>query len=60
MLEQWRAFDYLADQPVSLLAGQQVIEGVARGVNNQGALLIDTPSGQRTFYGGEVSVRRRT
>ena len=60
LLEQWRAFDYLADQPVSLLAGQQVIEGVARGVNNQGALLIDTPSGQRTFYGGEVSVRRRT
>jgi len=40
------------------LAG--VPRGLAVGVNDAGALLLDTPAGRRELVGGEVSVRLRT
>lgn len=44
-----------------LLAGRQITagatEGIARGTNAQGELLLETPQGLQTISGGEVSVR---
>jgi BirA family biotin operon repressor/biotin-[acetyl-CoA-carboxylase] ligase len=55
--DEWRAADALAGQPVRILQGTQALEGFARGVDADGALLLDTGGTQRRVLSGEVSVR---
>jgi BirA family biotin operon repressor/biotin-[acetyl-CoA-carboxylase] ligase len=33
------------------------VAGVARGIADDGALVVDTPAGPRRFHAGEVSLR---
>jgi BirA family biotin operon repressor/biotin-[acetyl-CoA-carboxylase] ligase len=42
---------------LEVLLGDQVITGVHRGIAEDGALLLATAEGIRSFHGGEVSVR---
>ncbi|HKK04502.1 MAG TPA: bifunctional biotin--[acetyl-CoA-carboxylase] ligase/biotin operon repressor BirA [Gammaproteobacteria bacterium] len=58
-LSAWRERDALFGQPVRLTLGEQVVEGVARGVDEDGCLLIDGPTGLQRFSVGEASLRRR-
>ena len=53
----WQAADVYANKPIKLLIGQNTIEGIARGIDNSGAILIETPEGLRAYQGGEISVR---
>lgn len=53
----WPQFDHFKDQPIRLLMGSHTITGVARGINHQGALLVETEQGIKAYYGGEISVR---
>lgn len=54
------AVDLLRDQPVTLTELQQgASTGVARGVDAQGALRVDTVAGPVVVNSGEVSVRPR-
>jgi len=39
------------------LSGSSNIQGICRGVDQQGALLLETASGVQAFYGGELSLR---
>jgi len=56
--EEWQRYDITAGLPVKLDTGQQDgVRGVARGVDPQGALLIDQDGKIRAFHAGEVSVR---
>tara|TARA_R110000823_G_scaffold198080_8_gene329260 strand:+ start:10940 stop:11920 length:981 start_codon:yes stop_codon:yes gene_type:complete len=55
--EQWQALDAYADAPVQLSAGSVKYAGIARGVDERGALLLETASGTRAIYGGEMSLR---
>ncbi|PWV61711.1 bifunctional biotin--[acetyl-CoA-carboxylase] ligase/biotin operon repressor BirA [Plasticicumulans acidivorans] len=57
--DEWLAYDLTRDQPVRLVWQTQAIEGVARGVNDVGELLLDTEAGVRSFGIGEVSLRIR-
>ncbi len=58
-IESWRSADALRDQPVRVFDGTGEREGIARGIDEQGALQIETSAGQRiSLIGGEVSVRR--
>jgi len=57
-LERWRAHDAYLGEPVRLLLGEQVIEGIHAGVAEDGALFLDTPEGRRAFQAGEISLRR--
>ena len=59
LLSRWQAFDYLAGQTIQVSAGKDTIVGRAKGVNAQGALVVETSQGERAFYGGEISVRRQ-
>ncbi|NQX88548.1 MAG: bifunctional biotin--[acetyl-CoA-carboxylase] ligase/biotin operon repressor BirA [Halioglobus sp.] len=54
---QWQALDALADAAVSL-AGPTSLVGIARGVDERGALLLDTGTGIQVVHGGEISLRR--
>ncbi|UTA47439.1 bifunctional biotin--[acetyl-CoA-carboxylase] ligase/biotin operon repressor BirA [Simiduia sp. 21SJ11W-1] len=56
---EWAALDVYKDAPVTLLSVSQSVAGVARGVDDGGALLLETEGGIQAFHGGEVSVRAR-
>jgi BirA family transcriptional regulator, biotin operon repressor / biotin---[acetyl-CoA-carboxylase] ligase len=56
-IARWRALDGLLDQPVSLTAGTTSIHGVARGVDQEGALLVEHDHAINRYHSGEVSVR---
>lgn len=55
--DEWRALDALADAQVLLHSGPDQFAGIARGVDDRGALLLETASGIRPVFGGEVSLR---
>jgi len=54
---EWREADALAGKAVRVSRGDQAEEGVARGVDEDGALLLDAGLGPRRVLSGEVSVR---
>jgi BirA family biotin operon repressor/biotin-[acetyl-CoA-carboxylase] ligase len=56
-INRWLHFDLLALQPVNILMGNQVLEGVAEGIDTQGALLVRRNGILETFHAGEVSLR---
>jgi BirA family biotin operon repressor/biotin-[acetyl-CoA-carboxylase] ligase len=56
---RWRSLDALADAPVRVISGAETIWGVARGVDADGSLLIDSEGQIRRFVSGEVSLRRQ-
>ena len=57
-LEAWRAADALRDRPVRIEAGSGAREGIARGIDPQGALQVERADGRReSVLAGEVSVR---
>lgn len=53
----WNALDVSAGREVWLLSGTEAIAGVGRGVDDGGALLLDTIEGRRRVVGGELSLR---
>jgi BirA family biotin operon repressor/biotin-[acetyl-CoA-carboxylase] ligase len=56
----WRDADALRDCPVRVFAGAGEREGLARGIDSSGALLLETPEGLlQPVVSGEVSVRVR-
>ena len=56
-LPVWRRLDAYRDAPVTLLMGAQQITGICGGIAEDGALLLETDTGRRAFYAGEVSRR---
>lgn len=55
--DEWRAADALAARPASVLLGESRIEGLARGIDDGGALLLEVGGSLRRFVSGEVSLR---
>jgi BirA family transcriptional regulator, biotin operon repressor / biotin---[acetyl-CoA-carboxylase] ligase len=54
---EWLALDALGGRPARVLGGAGVLEGVARGVDVDGALLLESGSRLHRFVSGEVSLR---
>ncbi|MDK3026261.1 biotin--[acetyl-CoA-carboxylase] ligase [Cupriavidus taiwanensis] len=58
MARRWSAADAYRDQPVRLLHdGQVIAEGMARGVDEAGHLLLETAAGLERIASGELSLR---
>lgn len=57
--DEWLQLDVLRNCPVEVTGLQQVISGIGRGVDERGALLVETPAGLITVQAGEVSLRGR-
>ncbi|MFN2329486.1 MAG: bifunctional biotin--[acetyl-CoA-carboxylase] ligase/biotin operon repressor BirA [Chromatocurvus sp.] len=55
--EDWSALDAYASRPVTVTTGSRRTAGTGRGVNDRGALLLETTSGTVPMFGGEVTVR---
>lgn len=57
-LDRWFKLDNFLDRNVKLLIGNDIISGVERGINDQGALLLQKDNGEIIPYiGGEISLR---
>ncbi|MGN7511364.1 bifunctional biotin--[acetyl-CoA-carboxylase] ligase/biotin operon repressor BirA [Aeromonas salmonicida] len=57
-VDDWNRLDHFAGRPVRLLMGEQEIRGTARGIDDRGALRLETSEGIKFYLGGEISLRR--
>jgi BirA family biotin operon repressor/biotin-[acetyl-CoA-carboxylase] ligase len=55
--DAWTALDALRDREVQVVVGQTAILGIARGVDLDGALLLETADRTQRFVSGEASLR---
>ena len=58
-ISRWRGLDNFLDRPVKLLIGVQEIHGIERGIDQQGALLLEQDGIIKPYIGGEISLRGR-
>ena len=57
-VSEWRAYDCMQGKAVTVFIGRQRIDGIVKGVNDQGLLLLEEGDGQiRVLASGEVSFR---
>ena len=57
---EWRDHDVMIDKQVELITSGKSTFGIARGISDTGALLLETEQGIQLVSGGEVSLRRRS
>ncbi len=58
-LPRYAQVDALVDCEVEVHTGEAIVPGRYRGLADDGALLVDSAAGLRSFHAGEVSVRAR-
>jgi BirA family biotin operon repressor/biotin-[acetyl-CoA-carboxylase] ligase len=56
-LAEWQQLDAFYGKPVELSTHENVIRGIARGVDPQGALKMEVGGTLRAFHSGEISLR---
>lgn len=56
-LAEWRHLDHFRDQTITLHLGDKRMQGVERGVDEQGALLVEHNGKLQRYYSGEISLR---
>lgn len=55
---RWNRLDNFIDRRVRLIIGSQQVSGIERGIDETGAVLLETEDGLKRFIGGEISLRR--
>ncbi|CAO95192.1 bifunctional biotin--[acetyl-CoA-carboxylase] ligase/biotin operon repressor BirA [Erwinia tasmaniensis] len=56
-IERWAALDNFINRPVKLLIGDREINGIARGIDQQGGLILEQDGITKSWVGGEISLR---
>lgn len=56
-IEQWDQLDLLAGNAINIEGHTHLSKGIARGVDKQGALLVEEQGEVQPLYSGEVSIR---
>ncbi|WP_061707570.1 bifunctional biotin--[acetyl-CoA-carboxylase] ligase/biotin operon repressor BirA [Pseudenterobacter timonensis] len=56
-LSRWEKLDNFIHRPVKLIIGDKEIYGTSRGIDAQGALLLEQDSIIKPWVGGEISLR---
>ncbi|USD37821.1 MULTISPECIES: bifunctional biotin--[acetyl-CoA-carboxylase] ligase/biotin operon repressor BirA [Ferrimonas] len=56
-LPRWQKYDLFWDREVNIHLGERVISGRAVGIDEQGALLLESSEGLKSYNSGEVSLR---
>ena len=54
----WAEYDSYANQLIQLHTPKYTVQGLAQGINQEGALRLASDQGVRSFSSGEVSLRR--
>lgn len=58
-VKQWNELDLYKDCEVKIIQGTQETVGIERGIDQSGAILIETISGITPYIGGEISLRKK-
>jgi len=53
--DQWHRLDMYHNQNVEVHSGRNCTSGKVQGVNHSGALILETPEGQKLISGGELA-----
>lgn len=56
-IERWKNLDNFMNRRVKLIIGEKEIFGIAKGINEQGALLLEQNGKIIPYIGGEISLR---
>ncbi|PWV99554.1 bifunctional biotin--[acetyl-CoA-carboxylase] ligase/biotin operon repressor BirA [Mangrovibacter plantisponsor] len=56
-LPRWEKLDNFINRPVKLIIGEREITGISRGINEQGALMLEQNGMITPWMGGEISLR---
>ncbi|MGL9736037.1 MAG: bifunctional biotin--[acetyl-CoA-carboxylase] ligase/biotin operon repressor BirA [Symbiopectobacterium sp.] len=56
-IPRWQAIDNYYNRPVKLIMGEREIHGIERGIDEQGALLLEENGEIKAYIGGEISLR---
>ncbi|MCP1439163.1 BirA family biotin operon repressor/biotin-[acetyl-CoA-carboxylase] ligase [Erwinia persicina] len=56
-IERWSKLDNFLNRPVKLLIGDREIPGIARGIDQQGGLILEQDGIRKSWVGGEISLR---
>ncbi|WP_312692856.1 bifunctional biotin--[acetyl-CoA-carboxylase] ligase/biotin operon repressor BirA [Kosakonia sp.] len=56
-LARWEVLDNFINRPVKLIIGEKEIFGISRGIDAQGALLLEQDGVIKPWVGGEISLR---
>ena len=56
-LADWATLDATANQPVRIEGGGEPLQGIGRGVDAQGALIVESQGRRHHVHAGEVSLR---
>ncbi|MDU6926988.1 bifunctional biotin--[acetyl-CoA-carboxylase] ligase/biotin operon repressor BirA [Franconibacter helveticus 513] len=56
-LMRWEKLDNFIHRPVKLIIGDREIFGISRGIDEQGALLLEQNGAIKAWVGGEISLR---
>lgn len=56
-LSRWKQLDNYMNRPVKLIIGDREVFGIARGINEQGGLLLEQDGEIKAWVGGEISLR---
>lgn len=59
-VQKWMDSDALRGRPITVLSADTTVKGIARGIDLDGALLVETTQGLQKFISGDVSVRADT
>jgi len=54
---RWNAVDLFVNRDVTLLMAPNSVNGICRGIDEQGALLLENDQGVKHYIGGEISLR---
>lgn len=57
MLIDWHRHDIYFNKQIKIISGEKEVFGISRGIDNQGALLMEIDGTVSPVYGGEVSLR---
>lgn len=57
ILDEWLKLDCFLGKPVKVITGSNEKTGIYQGVNEQGALLLQSKDKLEVLYGGEISLR---
>ena len=57
MLDDWHNNDIYYNKPIKIITGDNEVFGISRGINDQGALLMEINGKISPVFGGEVSLR---
>lgn len=56
-LDDWQTSDLFFNKPIKLLMGERSVEGISKGIDASGALLLESAGTITAYHGGEISVR---